>query len=164
MIFIRPRRLAPLVSTAVYLLFLLAAPVFSEEIQFSRGQTLYIPVYSHIFIGNREMSFNLAANLSIRNTDPDQLLTITSVRYYNSEGGLVKEYLANPRPLNPMGSAYFFIPSSDTSGGWGANFTVTWSSEVAVNTPMIECVMTGIKGSHSISFITRGKPIRENTR
>lgn len=135
---------------------------FSEDVQFSQGQTLYVPVYSDIFIGNREMSFNLAANLSIRNTDPDHSMAVTSVRYYNSEGKLVKEYLNEPKPLNPMGSAYFFIPASDTTGGWGANFIVTWSSKVPVNTPIIECVMTGMKGSHSISFITRGKPIREN--
>ncbi|AOY60578.1 MULTISPECIES: DUF3124 domain-containing protein [Desulfococcus] len=157
------RRPVPLLPTTIFLLFLFAAPIGSEEIQFSRGQALYIPVYSHIFIGNREMSFNLSANLSIRNTDPDQSLTITSVRYYDSDGKLVKEYLADPKPLKPMGSAYFFIPASDTSGGWGANFIVTWSSRIAVNTPIIECVMTGIKGSHSLSFITRGKPIRENT-
>ena len=149
---------------AVALFFVLSLPpqAFSEEVQFSQGQTLYVPVYSDIFIGNREMSFNLAANLSIRNTDPDHSMAVTSVRYYNSDGKLVKEYLGEPKALNPMGSAYFFIPASDTSGGWGANFIVTWSSKVPVNTPIIECVMTGMKGSHSISFITRGKPIREN--
>jgi hypothetical protein len=160
-IYQRCRRLT--LFAAMLLLSLHAAPpALSEEVQFSQGQSLYVPVYSHIFIGNREMSFNLAANLSIRNTDPDHSLTVTSVRYYNSEGQLVKEHLASPKPLNPMGSAYFFIPSSDTSGGWGANFIVTWSSRVPVNTPVIECVMTGMKGSHSISFVTRGKPIREN--
>lgn len=137
-------------------------PASAEEVQFSQGQSLYVPVYSHIFIGDRKMSFNLSANLSIRNTDPDQSLTVTSVRYYDSEGALVKTFLADPKPINPMGSAYFFIPASDTSGGWGANFIVTWLSKVPVNTPLVECVMTGMKGSHSISFITRGKPIREN--
>ncbi len=139
-----------------------ASPARAEEVQFSQGQSLYVPVYSHVFIGNREMSFYLAANLSIRNTDPDQSLTVTSVRYYNSEGQLVKEHLSEPKSLNPMGSAYFFIPSSDTSGGWGANFIVTWVSKVPVNTPIVECVMTGMKGSHSISFVTRGRAIREN--
>ncbi|WP_373501775.1 DUF3124 domain-containing protein [Desulfococcus sp.] len=140
----------------------LTPPASAEEVQFSQGQSLYVPVYSHIFIGDRKMSFNLSANLSIRNTDPDQSLTVTSVRYYDSEGTLVRAFLADPKPINPMGSAYFFIPASDTSGGWGANFIVTWSSRVPVNTPIVECVMTGMKGSHSISFITKGKPIREN--
>ena len=158
------KRLRPALIHAAAVFFLLfpGPRVFSEEVQFSQGQSLYVPVYSDIFIGNREMSFNLAANLSIRNTDPDQSLAVTSVRYYNSDGKLVKEYLNQPKSLNPMGSAYFFIPASDTSGGWGANFIVTWSSKVPVNTPIIECVMTGMKGSHSISFVTRGRPIREN--
>jgi hypothetical protein len=151
-----------LCSALVFFFLSPGPPAFSEEVQFSQGQSLYVPVYSHIFIGNREMTFNLSANLSIRNTDPDQSLTVTSVRYYNSEGDLVKEHLAGPKTLKPMGSAYFFIPSSDTSGGWGANFIVTWASKVPVNTPIIECVMTGMKGSHSISFIAKGKPIREN--
>ena len=158
----RRRWTARLYPAVIFLVSCMTVPAFSEEVQFSQGQSFYVPVYSHIFIGNREMSFNLSANLSIRNTDPDQPLTVTSVRYYNSEGDLVKEHLAAPKTLKPMGSAYFFIPSSDTSGGWGANFIVDWSSRVPVNTPIIECVMTGMKGSHSISFISKGKPIREN--
>lgn len=149
-------------ATLLLCLLSLTGPATSEEVQFSQGQSLYVPVYSHIFIGDRKMSFNLSANLSIRNTDPDQSLTVTSVRYYDSEGALVKTFLTDPKPINPMGSAYFFIPASDTSGGWGANFIVTWSSKVPVNTPLVECVMTGMKGSHSISFIAKGKPIREN--
>lgn len=159
------RRLWPflLCSAAVFLALSITPPAFSEEAQLSQGQTFYVPVYSHIFIGNKEMSFNLSANLSIRNTDPDHPLNVTSVRYYNSEGNLVKEHLDGPKTLNPMGSAYFFIPSSDTSGGWGANFIVTWSSKAPVNTPLIQCIMTGMRGSHSISFVTEGKPIREIT-
>ncbi len=161
---IEKRRHAFLIGAAVVFMFLsMPLPAVPEEVRFSQGQSVYVPAYSHIFVGNREMSFDLAANLSIRNTDPDHALTVTSVRYYNSEGDLVKEHLAASKNLNPMGSVYFFIPSSDTSGGWGANFIVTWSSKVPVNTPVIECVMTGMKGSHSISFVTRGKPIRENT-
>ncbi|MGQ9655906.1 MAG: DUF3124 domain-containing protein, partial [Thermodesulfobacteriota bacterium] len=34
-----------------------------------RGQTLYVPVYSHVFAGDRESPFYLAATLSVRNTD-----------------------------------------------------------------------------------------------
>lgn len=159
---IHRRRRIPLRAALVLCLLSLARPAASEEVLFSQGQSLYVPVYSHIFIGDRKISFNLSANLSIRNTDPEQPLTVTSVRYYDSEGALVKAFLTDPKPINPMGSAYFFIPASDTSGGWGANFIVSWSSRVPVNTPLVECVMTGMRGSHSISFITQGKPIREN--
>ena len=44
---------------------------------FYKGQTVYVPVYSHIYSGDREQPFYLAATLSIRNTDRIQAITIT---------------------------------------------------------------------------------------
>ena len=41
-----------------------------ETFPLSRGQAVYVPAYSHIYIGDREHPFYLTVTLSIRNTDP----------------------------------------------------------------------------------------------
>ncbi|HSO18374.1 MAG TPA: DUF3124 domain-containing protein, partial [Desulfosarcina sp.] len=56
--------------TAVLAVLLVAVTTFgaeAEEDHPSRGQTLYIPVYSHIYSGDREKPVYLAVTLSIRN-------------------------------------------------------------------------------------------------
>jgi hypothetical protein len=49
---------------------LLAPMVNAEDIKLSDGQTVYVPIYSHIYSGIKARPFDLAATLSIRNTDP----------------------------------------------------------------------------------------------
>ncbi|MBU1163917.1 MAG: DUF3124 domain-containing protein [Proteobacteria bacterium] len=53
---------------------------------FSKGQTIYVPIYSHIYTGDKEMSFLLTATPSIRNTDTTHKITIFAVDYYDSNG------------------------------------------------------------------------------
>ena len=55
----------------------------------------------------------------------------------------------------------FSYSQSDTSGGWGANYIIKWESEKEVNEPIIESVTFGARGAHTISFISRGKAIKE---
>ncbi|TNF51317.1 MAG: DUF3124 domain-containing protein [Deltaproteobacteria bacterium] len=61
--------------------------------------------------------------------------------------------------MNPLGSIKFYVKSSDTAGGWGANFLVEWKSEKEVSQPIIESLMTGLRGNHSVSFISPGRVI-----
>ncbi len=56
----------------------------------SSGQTVVVPVYSHIFIGDRAAEFNLAATLSIRNIDPERSLSVISADYHDSGGRLLR--------------------------------------------------------------------------
>ena len=64
-----------------------------EKIGLSNGQTIYVPAYSHIYIGNREQPFLLTVTLSIRNIDPKHQIKITVVDYYETQGKLLKKYL-----------------------------------------------------------------------
>jgi hypothetical protein len=41
----------------------------STEIKLCESQTVYIPIYSHVYIGDQERPFYLTATLSIRNID-----------------------------------------------------------------------------------------------
>jgi len=128
----------------------------------SRGQLVYVPVYSHVYHGDFEGKIPLTGIVSIRNTDPAQSLTIVKADYYGSDGQLIKSYLSQPMTLKPMASTRFIVRESDTQGGSGANFLVEWRAEVAVNEPIMEGVMIGAAGQQGISFTSRGKPIRKN--
>lgn len=130
------------------------------EVKLMKGQTLYVPVYSHVYIGNRAAAFNLATTLSIRNTDPTNTITLISANYYNSDGELVRKMVQKPLALKPLSSTSFFIKERDTSGGFGANFIVRWQSAKEVNVPLVESVMIGSYSGQGISFVGSSREIR----
>ena len=143
------------------LVFKITLATATSEIIISKGQTVYTPVYSHIYSGDREHPFYLAATLSVRNTDPKHVITILTADYYDSKGKLLRRYLETPVNLSPLATIRYIIKESDKSGGSGANFMVKWKSDVAVNAPIIESIMIGTKTQQGISFISRGRAIRE---
>jgi len=134
----------------------------AEDIRLSTGQTVYVPIYSHIYSGVKGRPFDLAATLSIRNTDPKYPISIDSVKYYDTEGKLVKEYLNEPVRLNVLASTRYIIAEGEKAGGSGANFMVIWKSDKPVNPPIIEGVMIGTHSGQGISFVSRGQVIRED--
>jgi hypothetical protein len=149
------------------LFFLLLNGIFvtasqaDSDIVLSDGQTVYVPIYSHIYSGLKGNPFSLAATLSIRNTDPKQPIWLVSVKFYDSDGKLVKEYLGNPAELKAMASTRYILTESDTGGGSGANFLVKWQSKSKVNPPLIEGVMIGTRSGQGISFVSRGQVIKD---
>ena len=126
----------------------------------TRGETLYVPAYSHIYHGNREAPVLLSVTLSLRNTDPDTPISITSVDYYDTKGVLLKHFLSSPLVLPPYGSDRFVIAQDDKSGGSGANFIVSWQASDTVNQPIIETVMIGTQSQLGISFTSRGQVLQ----
>jgi len=134
----------------------------SSDIVLSAGQTVYVPIYSHIYSGLKGRPFNLAATLSIRNTDPRHSLTLVSIKFYDSDGKLVKEYLDKPGELKAMASTRYILTEADTGGGSGANFLVKWKSKTNVNQPIIEGVMIGTRSGQGISFVSRGNVIKDS--
>ncbi|MFH1102190.1 MAG: DUF3124 domain-containing protein [Pseudomonadota bacterium] len=123
----------------------------------SDGQKIYVPAYSHIYSGDREIPFLLAVTLSIRNIDPKGSIHITLVDYYDTQGKLLKKYLENPVSLDPLGSIRYVIAERDKAGGSGANFMVEWKSEKKVNPPIVECIMIGTQSQQGVSFTSRGR-------
>ena len=103
-------------------------------------------------------AFLLEVTLSVRNTDRDLPIRIDRVRYYDTQGRLIRELGETPHSRPPSDR---FLPSGkqDTAGGSGANFIVEWSAEHAVNVPIVETVMTGVDKGHNFSFTSRGQPI-----
>lgn len=134
------------------------------EYRTSKGQILYVPVYSNIFSAPKKIPFNLATILSIRNTDMWNPIKIVAADYYDTKGRLVRKYYQQPVTLGPLESTDIFIPEEDTTGGTGANFIVRWTSQKEVNVPVIESVMIGMKSGQGISFVSSGQEIKDTTR
>lgn len=153
-----------LFTAAVMVLLLTnSSPVWSatSEIRLSKGQTLYVPVYSNVFSGPRKLPLQLAATLSIRNTDLAASVKVTAIDYYGTNGKLVRRHLERPVVVAPLATIYVHIEEKDTLGGFGANFIVRWQAGGVINAPVIECVMIGATGGQGISFVSPGQEIRE---
>lgn len=123
-------------------------------------QTVYVPVYSHIYRGSSGMSFDLTATLSVRNVDSTKSLVLQSVAYYDSDGALVREYLDGASAVGPLATADFVVGRTDTTGGSGANFLVEWGATEAIPEPVIEAVMVGQAGTAGITFLSQGRVVK----
>lgn len=124
------------------------------------GQTVYVPVYSHIFHQDGSRELDLTATLSIRNTDPERALTVTEVGYYDSAGRLVRRYVEQPISLGPLASEAFVIEGRDRTGGVGANFLVEWHAAAEVSVPLVEAVMISTAQGQGVSLVSRGEVVR----
>ncbi len=156
-------------SNLIFILALIFSTAFlsptigsAEEIKLSTGQTIYVPIYSHIYSGVKARPFDLAATLSIRNTNLKSSIELISVKYFDSEGKLVKDYLEKPIVIDAIATTRYIITEDDRAGGSGANFIVIWKSEQPVNPPVIEGVMIGTHSGQGISFVSRGQVIKED--
>ncbi|WP_028582448.1 DUF3124 domain-containing protein [Desulfogranum japonicum] len=126
------------------------------------GQLVYVPLYSHIYADKRygDKPFLLTATLSIRNTDPENAITLHQVDFYDSEGNLIKHYLKAPLSIQPLGSMQYIVHESENQGGSGAKFLVSWKTKKDATQPIIESISIGTKMQQGISFISRGIVIK----
>ena len=150
---------SPFTIVSCFLLFLFfLIPLNSHAFTVQRwlGQTVYVPVYSHIYADSRykDKPFQLTAIVSIRNTDLKKPLTIEKVDYYDSNGKLLSNYLEKAITIAPLASTRYIVPESHTLGGSGAKFIVSWSSKEGITEPIIEGIMIGTKMQQGISFVT----------
>jgi hypothetical protein len=136
-------------------------PRAEQAPRLSTGQALYVPVYSHVYWGEKPEPFNLACTLSIRNIDPQSSITVTAVDYYDTAGTLVGHYLEEDVVLAPLATTEYFVAERDVAGGSGANFIVRWRSPEPVNAPVVEAVMIGVDSGHGISFVSQAREIDE---
>jgi hypothetical protein len=127
-----------------------------QDVQITDGQTVYVPVYSHVR-WQEDKNFPLSITLSVHNTDPERAISLVDVSYYDTDGGFVESYLNEPRSLPPLATAEYFIGKLDMRGGSGANFIVRWEATGEVYEPVVEAVMLTTAGTQGISFITEGR-------
>jgi len=130
----------------------------------SLGQSLYLPIYSHIWHGdvvaNGERTKTLVSvSVSIRNTDPVKSIRILSAQYYDTDGKKLKEYVTTPKTIGPMGTHELFVPRSDDTGGSGANFVIQWKSDTPASPPMVEGIHANLPAGRSIAFISSARAL-----
>ncbi len=131
-----------------------------STVKLAAGQTVYVPIYSHIYTWERSKTIDLTATLSVRNTDLERPIILSTVNYYDSSGKLVRKYLEQPVELGSLASTNFLVNQQDTSGGSGAAFVVEWVSQTTVSTPVIEAVLINTIGNQGLSFISSGRVIK----
>lgn len=129
----------------------------------SRGEQIYVPIYSSIFYENGKSTLELAATLSIHNVNPDGKLTLLRADYHDTKGKLIKKYVDKPVILNPLETKNIVIDRSDTAGGTGANFLVEWQAQEDVVSPLVESVMVNATSNLGIAFTTVGKVVKQTT-
>ncbi len=129
--------------------------------QSAHAETVYVPVYSHLTIGEKGI-LSLRAILSIRNTSDKESLILSKIEYYDTNGKLLKNYIQKPVQLEKMATMEVEISSLDLSGGSGANFVVKWNSTNKISSPIIESLMYGASGPQSFAFISRGQVIERH--
>ena len=128
------------------------------------GQTLYLPVYSHVYHGDVDskgapQQTLVSALASIRNADLTRSIRVTSAVYYDTNGKKLREYLPKPVVVPPMGTHEIYVPRSDTAGGSGANFVIVWQADAPANAPVVEALHLNMPAGRSIAFITTARPI-----
>ncbi len=144
---------------------LLLSPVQADEARaLSRGQDLYLPIYSHMVYGNRNRTGALpkallSALVSIRNTDPKRALRLLSARYYDTDGKFLRDYLSAPVIIGPFGTSELFVDLHDESGGSGANFLIRWEAESPMNPPLVEAIHANMDSGKAVIVTTQAIPI-----
>lgn len=146
----------PVAALALFLALLGAGAAFGQAGTAQR-QTVYVPLHSEVPTGDRTGRELVRASVVVRNVDPATALTIDSVKYYDSGGKKVEEYVEQPVRLGPLASRNFDVGETDTRGGLTPSMIVRWHAEQAVNPPIIEGLMISTHENMGISFVTRGR-------
>jgi hypothetical protein len=139
----------------------------TEILPLSKGQAVYLPIYSHIWYGDRLKTgkpewLPLSALVSIRNTDLQRTLTLTSAKYYDTDGKFLQEFVPAPVKVGPMGTHEILIERKESAGGSGANFVIRWEATQELNAPIIEAVHAEARAPKSLSFVTSGRVMPRN--
>ena len=131
----------------------------------STGQTLYLPIHTSIAHGDLDKSGKpretpLAIHVSLRNTDPRQPVKILSIRHFDPQGRPVRELLAAPQVVPPLGSHQVVVPRADAPGGSAANLLILWTADVPVNPLLAEALHADSRDGRAAVFVTTALPIR----
>lgn len=132
-----------------------------QDLEIASGQTIFVPAYSEVYFADNNRTTELAVTLSIHNTDFQNSIILTSVRYYDTNGRLVREYLDEPRRLGPLASTDFFVDAGEQTGGVGTNFIVEWIAEQPVYEPIVETLMVSTASGQGLSFTSPGRVISQ---
>lgn len=151
----------------IFTLFMASTAAVAQEARAaSRGQSLYLSVYSHMLYGNlgsrgKASQVLLSTLVSIRNTDARRPLRLFSARYYDTAGKLIGERVAAPVSIPPLGTHEIFVELNDATGGSGANFVIRWDAAEAISPPLVEGLHANMDGGKAVIFMTQAVPLAD---
>ena len=154
-------------AVAALALFAAWPAAFAEGIEPpTKGQTVYVPIYSEIRHGNvtakgRPEAILLSVLVSIRNTDPKTAIRVVSAPYYNTDGALIRNSVQAPKTIPLFGTLEIFVEMRENAGGSGANYAIKWDAPTPVSPPTIEALHLRFQAGYSLAFISRGRAISE---
>jgi hypothetical protein len=124
----------------------------------SAGQSVYLPIYAYVRYGDKDAikAEEVSTLISVRSTEPERSLTLLSLRYYNTDGKMLRELISSPRVLKPFQTAEFFIERKDVEGGSGASAVLRWKADEPVNPPLVQSLHIEVKYNRALSFTTEG--------
>lgn len=131
-----------------------------EDLEIVKGQVVFVPAYSEIYVSPNK-TIPMIATVGIHNTDAEETIVIKSVRQYDTNGSLLKEFVEKPLLLAPIASSTFVGETTGKGSGIGANFIIEWGAEKTVREPVIEAVITNRVGTTGFSLISPGRIISE---
>lgn len=154
------------ITLALILLISAGASVTAAfaDINLSKGQTVFVPAHSFVYVGNEPNKINLALTLTVRNTDPAHEISVRFIDYHDQDGRLIRAFLPAPQQLKPLAAMHIFIQEKDVSGGYAPSFLVQWRAAKAVNQPIIESVEVATKSGQGITLVNKGQPINHPFR
>ena len=150
-----------------FALFSASTVTLAQEVRpLTKGQTLYLPIYSHMLYGNigksgKASNAMLSALVSIRNTDGKRALRIQSARYFDTQGKMLNERVPAPVTIQPYGTLEIFVDLNDSAGGSGANFIIKWDADQPINPPLVESLHANMDGGKAVIFMTQSVPVSE---
>lgn len=125
--------------------------------EFSKAGSVYVPMYSGLYVGGQRSLTNLSATLSLRNTSADQSLVVTSIKYFNGRGESVADLLDAPRLMAPRTTAEVYIDQNKSNEDPVTGIVIGWGAGQSIAPPLVEAVIVGSYGIKSISFVSRGE-------
>jgi hypothetical protein len=153
---------ACLLSVIAVLALCLAATAFAGSAPVSsKGQTLYLPLVSHVFLGAKNKPYDLTKTFCFRNRDRKHAVTLISIEYYDGAGQNLGKVLDKPRSINPLASLQMPVasPKKEKNKVGSPCLIVRWKADKSVITPLVQCIMIGATGQQGISFKTTATPI-----
>lgn len=116
----------------------------------------YLSVYSEIYQVTENRTYHLTVTVSMRNISSTDTLYVSSTKYYNTTGDLIRTYFDKPIYIAPLETVEIVINEGDKEGGTGGNFIFEWGTPNTENEPYFEAVMISTTGQQGLSFTTQG--------
>lgn len=137
--------------------------MYNKSIDLLYRDTIYIPIYSEIYVQNEVRKLRLSNTISIRNTSLKDTIYIEDINHYNSQGELIHKYQDNFLFLAPLQSIQYIIKKRVAEKGIESSFIVIWGANSSEVRPIFQGVMISAYGRYGVSFLTEGVSISSET-